>query len=123
MNERKIISIIGNNQISKQKKIKFNDLPNLNLDKKENKKSSEKNNQELQCEIMKNKDVNDFKKMEEYNKLEINYKQMFKELEELKNENSYIKNKLEEISKSQKSKNGIINTSKKKSYIIINNDI
>ena len=122
MNERKIISILGNNQKPKEKKIKFNDLPNLNIEKKDKQKSLEKNIQELDNANLENNDINNSKKIEEYNKLEINYKQMFKELEELKNENSYIKNKLEEISKNQKNKNGIINTSKKMNNIMNNNN-
>ena len=131
MNERKIISIIESNKIPKQKKIKFNDLPIINSEKKENKDKNkkdidiniEKDIQELESENMENKEENDFNKIEEYNKLEINYKQMYKELEELKNENSYIKNKLEEISKSQKNKKGIINihTSKPKKNINMTN--
>ena len=41
------------------------------------------------------------KNMQNLNNLESNYKQMSKELEELKQENSYIKNKLEEIYQKQ----------------------
>ena len=96
IDEKKIISIIDTKKIPKVKKIKFNDLPN-------NKEENNKINEESNSDIFELKEENN--KNEEFNKLELNYKQMYKELEKLKYENNYIKNKLEEISKKKKKKN------------------
>ena len=96
IDEKKIISIIDTKKIPKVKKIKFNDLPN-------NKEENNKINEESNSDIFELKEENN--KNEEFNKLELNYKQMYKELEKLKYENNYIKNKLEEISQNQNKKN------------------
>ena len=90
---KKIIPISEND--IKMKKIKFNDLPNLYNENKNMNKNNGNKRQELNNEESKNKNMND------YTQLEINYNKMNKELEELKNENSYIKLKLKEISNIQ----------------------
>lgn len=67
-----------------------------------NKEENNKINEESNSDIFELKEENN--KNEEFNKLELNYKQMYKELEKLKYENNYIKNKLEEISQNQNKK-------------------
>ena len=123
--ERKIISMMGNDCDIKNKKIKFNELPPLNRDKKDikqiipqknnkinkisNNNLNDKNKIEINIKINKrvdelnselNKLINE-PKLNNINNLETNYKKISKELEELKHENSYIKNKLEEINQKQ----------------------
>ena len=147
--ERKIISMMGNVCDNNNKKIKFNELPPLNRAKKDikqiipqknnkinkisNNNLNDKNKDEINIKLNKRVDelyseldklINE-PKLNNSNNLETNYKKISKELEELKHENSYIKNKLEEIyqkqnppSKTNKSitsslsnnKNNIINT-------------
>ena len=120
--ERKIISAIGANSDKKAKNVKFNELPPLNRTKKEEKKgvinndylfdndksdlniSLKKKVDELNSELSKLKYEPNLKNI---NNLETNYKLMSKELEELKHDNSYIKNKLEEISQKQNQSNKI----------------
>ena len=135
--ERKIISIIENNSGNKDKKIKFNELPplnrprninikkngadinitNINLDYKNKidlNNTLKRRVDELNSELSKLKNEPN---IQNFNTLENNYKLMSKELEELKHENSYIKNKLEEIYQKQNPKikeNKNINSSKSK---------
>ena len=108
--ERKIISIIGISKVPKEKKIKFNDLPDLclnnhlrqNISKKDMNNISEKKEEELNSEEI----INEENDEKNNNKLGINCEQMYKELIELKNENNIIKNKLEELSNNQKNQIG-----------------
>ena len=127
INERKIISIIGISKVPKQKKIKFNDLPDLCLDNQIKKNISKKNmnniSEKREEDLNSDEIINDEKDMKNYDKFGINCEQMYKELTKLKNENNIIKNKLEELSKNQKNQKAEIKTKKNNnSYKIIKNE-
>ena len=109
--EKKILSMKENNSEQKHKNLKYKKLPLIdkpsnntknnnfnNKDKIELKISLNKKDDKLNSELKKFKNKNN---MVNINTLENNCKIMFKELESLRQENKYIKNKLENISKKQ----------------------